>query len=93
MSLNQEQRDQFNRLIDYRNDISKALFHIERILKTYFPEEFEVAYQYWIPQITTALYEDSRWLPRGERNMQQTISHLIDKLADDSDKGVSKYIK
>jgi hypothetical protein len=93
MSFTPEQKHQLNKLLDHRDEISNSVFHIERILKHYFPEEFEVAYQHWIPQITTALYGDSRWLPRGERNMQQTISRLIDKFAADSDKGVSKYIK
>lgn len=93
MSLSQEQKDQFNRLIDYRDQITDALFHIERILKTYFPEEFEIAYQFWIPQITTALYNDDRWLNRGERTMQQTIDRLMDKIKNSANSGVSKYIK
>lgn len=93
MSLTQEQKDQFNKLIDYRDQITDSLFHIERILKHYFPEEFEIAYQFWIPQITTALYEDSRWLNRGEKSMQQTIDRLMDKIkSGDTHKGVSKYI-
>jgi hypothetical protein len=93
MSLSQEQKDQFNKLIDYRDEITNALFHIERILKTYFPEEFEIAYQFWIPQITTALYEDKKWLSRGERTMQQTIDRLLDRIKSDNVSGVSKYIK
>ena len=55
MSLTQEQKDQINNLIDYRDKMVHSLFHIERILKQYFPEEFNIAYQYYIPQITTAL--------------------------------------
>ena len=90
--LNQEQKDQFNKLIDYRDQIVDALFHIERILKTYFPEECNIAYQHWIPQITTALYEDARWLPRGDQTMQNTINRLLDKIKDDKSQGVSKYI-
>ena len=93
MSLSQDQKDQFNKLIDYRDEMTNALFHIERILKTYFPEEFEIAYQFWIPQITTALYEDKKWLNRGERTMQQTIDRLLDRIKSDSVSGVSKYIK
>jgi hypothetical protein len=93
MSLTQEQKDQFNKLIDYRDQITDSLFHIEHILKQYFPEEFEIAYQFWIPQITNALYENSKWLNRGDRSMQQTIDRLIDKIKnEDAHKGVSKYI-
>lgn len=92
MTFTQEQKDQFNKLIDYRDEITKSLYNIEHILKIYFPEEFDIAYQHWIPQIITALYEDDRWLQRGERNMQQTINRLIDKIKSDPDKGVYKYI-
>jgi len=91
MSLTQVQKDQLNSLIDYRDQITGGLFHIERILKVYFPEEFDIAYQHWIPQITTALYEDKRWLPRGEQSMQQTINRLLDKINNDK-VGVKKYI-
>ena len=92
MSFTQEQKDQFDLLMKCRNDIFYAVRHIELILQTYFPEEYDTAYQHWIPQIITALYEDSRWLPRGERTMQQTMISLIDKMKSGSDKGVSKYI-
>jgi hypothetical protein len=91
MSLTQVQKDQLNSLIDYRDQITGSLFHIERILKVYFPEEFEVAYQYYIPQITTALYVDDKWLPRGEQTMQHTINRLLDKANNDK-VGVKKYI-
>ena len=91
--LTQEQKDQFNKLMDYRDEISNAMFHIERILKTYFPEEYAVAYQHYIPQILTALYDDDRWLPRGQTNMQKTISRILDKINQDSTAGVSKFIK
>lgn len=91
MSLTQVQKDQLNSLIDYRDQITGGLFHIERILKVYFPEEFDVAYQHWIPQVTTALYEDNRWLPRGEQSMQHTINRLLDKANNDK-VGVKKYI-
>lgn len=93
MSLTQEQKDQFNYLLNYRDDLVNSLFHIEHILQSYFPEEYEIAYQHWIPQIITAICEDKRWLPRGERTMQQTIDRLSDKIKNGLDKGVSKYIK
>ena len=92
MNFTQEQKDQFDLLMKCRNDIFYAVRHIELILQTYFPEEYETAYQHWIPQIITALYEDKRWLPRGERTMQKTINRIRDKINSVSDKGVSKYI-
>lgn len=92
MSFTSEQKQQINRLIDYRDQMLDSLFHIERILKQYFPEEFDVAYQHYIPQITTALYEDKKWLSRGEHTLQQTIKRLLDKSQSVDNKGVSKYI-
>jgi hypothetical protein len=89
MSLNTEQQYQFNKLIDHRDQIINNLFHIERIIKNYFPEEFTIAYQHWIPQITTAIHEDDRWLNRGDQTMQHTINRLIDK-DDQIGQGISK---
>lgn len=92
MLLTKEQHDQLHNLMNYRDEIVGSLFKIEQILKQYFPEEFDVAYQHWIPQILTALYEEKNWLPRGEFTMQQTINRLIDKSQDSNNKGVSRYI-
>ena len=93
MSLTQEQKDQINKLTDHRDEIVNGLFHIERILKTYFPEEFERAIQFYLPQITTALYEDKKWLSRGEYSLQNTLDNLLDrcKIIED-DKGMKKYL-
>lgn len=92
MSFTDEQKHQLNKLFDCRDEITKSLFEIERIIKHYFPEEFDLAYQHWIPQITTALYEDGRWLPRGQFTMQQTLNRLSDKDKESDSKGVYKYI-
>lgn len=94
MSFTNEQKHQLNKLIDHRDEIEGALFQIERIIKEYFPEEFEAAYQHWIPQITTALYDDTRWLPRGQCTMQQSLNRLFDRLNEGQNtKGVNKFIK
>ena len=93
MSLTQAQKDQINKLVDYRDEMVNSLFNIERILKTYFPEEFERAIQFYLPQITTALYEDKKWLSRGEYSLQNTIDNLLERCKIDSDgKGTTKYL-
>ena len=93
MSLTTEQRDQINKLVDYRDEIVSSLFHIERILKTYFPEEFDRAIQFYLPQITTALYEDKKWLSRGEYSLQNTIDNLLERCKiNESGKGTTKYL-
>ena len=93
MSLAQEQKDQINNLLNNRDKIVDSLYHIERILKTYFPEEFDRAIQFYLPQITTALYEDKKWLSRGEYSLQNTLDNLLDrcKIIED-DKGMKKYL-
>lgn len=92
MSLTQEQQEHLNILIDHRDQIVSHVYGIERILKHYFPEEFEIAYQHWIPQIITALYEEHRWLPRGEYTMEQTVKRLISKSMEETDQSVKRYI-
>ncbi|NBU33533.1 hypothetical protein EBZ38_17300 [bacterium] len=84
MSLSQDQKHQLNKLMDYRDAISNSIFHIERILKYHFPEEFNLAYQHYIPQILTALYEDKKWLSRGGYSLQDTINKLMDQAKDDN---------
>jgi soluble cytochrome b562 len=91
--LDQDRKDQLNKLLDYRDVVSDAMFHIETILQTHFPEEFDIAYQHWIPQISTALANSDRWLNRGEINMQYTISRIVDKMSEDCGQGVSKFIR
>lgn len=89
--MNQEQKDQLNTLMDHRDLIYNSMFHIERILKNYFPEQYADAYQHWIPQILTALDNSVKWLPRGQLTLQDTIDHIKDD--SDSVGGVSKFIK
>ena len=78
-------------LLDIREEISESLKKIDAILQIYFPDQYSDAYQHWMPQILTALYNDVKWLPRGQVTFQDTI----DRIKDDSDSigGVSKFIK
>lgn len=92
MSLSEQQRCQLDKLLDYQFKIEQSLIDIEEILLVYFPEEFSNAYQHWIPQIKTALFNDTKWLPRGQLTMQDTINRLVDKSQESKTNGVSKYI-
>jgi hypothetical protein len=80
--LSSEQQNQISDLLSHRDKIVSSLYDIEQILKKYFPEEFDIAYQHWIPQITTALFEDTKWLKRGQYSMQQSIERILDKEQD-----------
>jgi hypothetical protein len=78
-------------LLDLREEITQSIQKIDFILRTYFPDQYTDAYQHWIPQVLTALYNELQWLPRGQMTLQDTI----DRIKDDSDGsyGVSKFIK
>lgn len=86
-----EKQSHIDDLLDIREEISESLKKIDAILQIYFPDQYSDAYQHWMPQILTALYNDVKWLPRGQVTFQDTI----DRIKDDSDSigGVSKFIK
>lgn len=78
-------------LLDLRESIHKSVLEMQHILETDYPTEYAVAYQHWIPQILTALYSNTQWLPRGQFSCQHTIDHIKDNTGGTG--GVSKYIK
>ena len=82
-----------NDLYKYREQIEDILVEIEAILRVHFPNEFDTAYQHWIPQIKTALKDSTKWLPRGQYSMDYTMNRILDKVNDLTNKGVTKYIK
>lgn len=90
MSLRDDQNKALDSLYEHRSKIENSLKEIEEIIKVYFPEEHHIAYQHWIPQIITALNNNSRWLSRGQYSLQDTIDHINDF---SSGSGVNKYIK
>jgi len=90
---NNEKIEPLSKLYNAREDIENKLAEIEAILQVYFHEEFSTAYQHWIPQIKTALSDNTRYLPRGQYSMDYTLTRIQDKLNNHLDKGVSKYIK
>ena len=81
------------KLLSKRDQILNDLAEIESLLQVYFSDDFSIAYQHWIPQITTALTDNTIWLPRGQYSMDYTIKSILDRLSIDTNKGVSKYIK
>lgn len=82
---------QLDDLLDLREEIAQSLKKMDAILQIYFPTQYTDAYQHWMPQILTALYNDVKWLPRGQVTLQDTI----DRIKDDREEsgGVSKFIK
>jgi len=80
-----------NELLDLRDNISASIKEMTTILEQNFPKQYADAYQHWIPQILTGLYNDTQWLPRGQLTLQHTIDRIRDK--DHNGGGVSKYIQ
>jgi len=87
------ENDGLSKLTNYRAQIETILAEIDMVMQVDFPEEYSVAYQHWIPQIKTALRNDTKWLSRGEYSMDYTLNRITDKLNSSIDKGVSKFIK
>jgi len=84
----------YNKLCQLRLETEFLIDNIQEVLKVYFPEEYDQSYQHWIPQIKTALKNDTQWLPRGVYSMEHTLDRIHDRLQEiNSVKGVSKYIK
>ena len=90
--MNSDQKNTIEQLIKCRDSITETLHEIISVLKKDFPEEYEIAYQYWIPQIATALRKDNKWLSRGDYSMQQTIDRILDKLSDNKFNATKKIL-
>lgn len=81
-----------SKLYSLREEIENNLAEIKAILGANFPEEYATASQHWIPQILTALKNNTQYLSRGEYSMDYTLHRIEDKMFGGFDKGVSKYI-
>lgn len=93
MNINDSQKEALHKLLAYRETIEDIVSEIEAILQVYFPQEFEIAYQHWLPQILTSLRYNKKWLSRGEYSMEYTINRILDQINfDNNHKGVCKYI-
>jgi len=76
-------------LLSLRNEIAERVFNIENILLKHNTKIHDIAYQHWIPQIITALFDNTKWLSRGEYSMEYTLKQMLD---DNDGKGISKFL-
>lgn len=94
MSLSDKHKEALIQLYQHRETIEHILAEIESILMVYFEQQYPVSYQHWIPQIKTALRDNTKWLSRGEYSMDHILKDIEDKIIDNySRQGVSKFIK
>lgn len=82
-----------NKLLQYREKIEDILVEIDAVLQVSFAKEYSIAYEHWMPQIKTALRDNTKWLPRGQYTMEYTIKRIMDEIDSSIGKGVNKYIK
>lgn len=92
MSLSEEQRKALIKLYEYRENIEDILSNIDALLMVHFSDQYHIAYQHIIPQIKTALRNNTKWLSRGNYSLDHILSNIEDKLTDDNTKGVSKIV-
>lgn len=79
------------------SSILETLTRIESILRETpsFTKEYYLASSHYIPQIITALKNNTKYLPRGEYTLEDTINSLKDSFDSENEKqtkGVKKYI-
>ena len=69
-------KEVIDKLEDHRDAIIAHMKGITDILKNSAPKQHTRAYSIWIPQIITALTRNTKWLPRGDYCMQDTLDDL-----------------
>lgn len=93
MSLTLDQRKALSKLYQHRENIESELAEIDALLMVYFADQYGLAYQHIMPQIKTALRNNTKWLSRGQYSLDNIIANIEDKITEDHHQGVSKYIK
>ena len=69
-------KEVIDKLEDHRDAIIAHMKGITDILKNSAPKQHTRAYSIWIPQIITGLTRNTKWLPRGDYCMQDTLDDL-----------------
>jgi len=66
----------YERLCSIQDQMLKLLEEAGKIIHEEFPKHWDVAHSFWMPQIDTALRNDTRWLQRGDYNMEKTLADI-----------------
>ena len=69
-------KEVIDKLEDHRDATIAHMKGITDILKNSAPKQHTRAYSIWIPQIITGLTRNTKWLPRGDYCMQDTLDDL-----------------
>lgn len=72
-------------------NIEDSLHAIDSLIKVEYPEKYEIFYQHIMPQILTALYDDTKWLSRGNYSIDYLLKSLLANT--NSTNGLKKYIE
>lgn len=77
-------------LIQKAEQIEDLIWQMADIIQKNFPDQYANAYQHWIPQILTGLFDYPQWLNRGVFNLNNTLLSICD--SKDNTKGLTKVI-
>ena len=66
----------YRRLCSIKKEIQILINESEEIIKRRFPDQYSVSISFWIPQLSTALEENQKWLSRGDYSMQNTLNKI-----------------
>lgn len=67
-----------NNLLNLKDDLEDKIWELEKYIRTFFPNHHDECYQHWIPQLITAIRNDSQWLSRGQYSIEDTINSIRD---------------
>jgi hypothetical protein len=80
-------KDHISNLLNLKDKV----WEIEAYIRNFYPKYYEQCFQHWLPQIITAIKNDTRWLKRGQFSIEDTINSIRD--SDNKDQsGIQKFI-
>jgi len=72
-------------------DIEDSLSRIDTLMRENYPDKREIFYQHILPQIITALHQQSRWLPRGRYSLEYLVQSILNE--DTKSSGIKSYLE
>lgn len=72
-------------------NIEDTLYTIDNILNKHCPDKRDIFYQHILPQIITALREESKWLPRGQYSLEYIVECIVNE-NNETALGLQKYL-
>lgn len=74
--LTDHQWQKYNQLIDCKLEILVALREMKDILKQTFPNEYEIAYEHWIKDISLSIKKSNEFESKVGLTIEDTLSRI-----------------